>query len=179
MAQSWRTFKSKKADYITLLVINQPFAVRTRFELVVRLPVRQFSKLVVSATHPPHQSSVLFPIASAKVVYFSLTTNFHITFFFNFIKSHYKSTQRVDGGRWMVDGGRWMNSTFNLQPSTLNSQPSTLNPQPSTLNPQPSTLNPQPSTLNPQPSTLNSQPLILNQICMTPHFWVLLHKFLR
>ena len=24
----------------------------TRFELVVRLPVRQFSKLVVSATHP-------------------------------------------------------------------------------------------------------------------------------
>jgi hypothetical protein len=28
------------------------FAEATRFELVVRLPVRQFSKLVVSATHP-------------------------------------------------------------------------------------------------------------------------------
>ena len=31
------------------------FAVGTRFELVVRLPVRQFSKLLVSATHPPHR----------------------------------------------------------------------------------------------------------------------------
>ena len=29
------------------------FAEGTRFELVVRLPVRQFSKLLVSATHPP------------------------------------------------------------------------------------------------------------------------------
>ncbi len=28
----------------------------TRFELVVRLPVRQFSKLVVSATHPNFQN---------------------------------------------------------------------------------------------------------------------------
>ena len=32
-------------------------AERTRFELVVRLPVRQFSKLLVSATHPPLQST--------------------------------------------------------------------------------------------------------------------------
>ena len=31
------------------------FAEATRFELVVRLPVRQFSKLVVSATHPNFQ----------------------------------------------------------------------------------------------------------------------------
>ena len=23
----------------------------------------------------------------------------------------------------------------------------------------------------------NLQPLIINQICLTPHFWVLLHKF--
>ena len=30
------------------------FAVRARFELAVQLPVRQFSKLVVSATHPSH-----------------------------------------------------------------------------------------------------------------------------
>ena len=31
------------------------FAVRGGFEPPVRLPVRQFSKLVVSATHPPHR----------------------------------------------------------------------------------------------------------------------------
>ena len=83
------------------------FAVRTRFELVVRLPVRQFSKLVVSATHPPHQSSVLFPIASAKVVYFSLTTNFHIAFFTNLSKvtiNQHKGWM-MDGGWWMMDGG--------------------------------------------------------------------------
>ena len=34
-----------------------PFsAVRAGFEPAVRLPVRQFSKLVVSATHPSHQA---------------------------------------------------------------------------------------------------------------------------
>ena len=32
------------------------FAVRAGFEPAVRLPVRQFSKLVVSATHPSHQA---------------------------------------------------------------------------------------------------------------------------
>ena len=32
------------------------FAVRGGFEPPVRLPVRQFSKLVVSATHPSHQN---------------------------------------------------------------------------------------------------------------------------
>ena len=32
---------------------------------------------------------------------------------------------------------------------------------------------------NLQLSTLSPQPLIINQICMAPHFWVLLHKFLR
>ena len=32
------------------------FAVRAGFEPAVRLPVRQFSKLVVSATHPSHQN---------------------------------------------------------------------------------------------------------------------------
>ena len=31
------------------------FAVRAGFEPAVRFPVRQFSKLVVSASHPPHQ----------------------------------------------------------------------------------------------------------------------------
>ena len=35
------------------------FAVRGGFEPPVRLPVRQFSKLVVSATHPSHQTLLL------------------------------------------------------------------------------------------------------------------------
>ena len=35
------------------------FAVRGGFEPPVRLPVRQFSKLVVSATHPSHQTLFL------------------------------------------------------------------------------------------------------------------------
>jgi hypothetical protein len=39
------------------------FAEATRFELVVRLPVRQFSKLVVSATHPNFH----FRFASANI----------------------------------------------------------------------------------------------------------------
>ena len=34
-------------------ILTQPLAERTRFELVVGLLLRQFSKLVVSATHPP------------------------------------------------------------------------------------------------------------------------------
>ena len=34
-------------------------AERTRFELAVGLPLRQFSKLLVSATHPPLQCLVL------------------------------------------------------------------------------------------------------------------------
>ena len=36
----------------------------TRFELVVRLPVRQFSKLVVSATHP---NFLTFALAGANI----------------------------------------------------------------------------------------------------------------
>ena len=39
---------------------SQPFdAERTRFELAVGLLLRQFSKLLVSATHPPLQCFVL------------------------------------------------------------------------------------------------------------------------
>jgi hypothetical protein len=37
------------------------FAVRAGFEPAVRFPVRQFSKLVVSASHPPHRG-VLNPV---------------------------------------------------------------------------------------------------------------------
>ena len=42
-------------------------AERTRFELVVGLLLRQFSKLVVSATHPPLQCFSSFALASAKL----------------------------------------------------------------------------------------------------------------
>ena len=42
------------------------WAERTRFELVVGLLLRQFSKLVVSATHPPLHGG-FEPIASAKL----------------------------------------------------------------------------------------------------------------
>ena len=42
------------------------FAEGTRFELVVRLPVRQFSKLLVSATHPPFRKFRLKHTAKNK-----------------------------------------------------------------------------------------------------------------
>ena len=41
----------------------------TRFELVVRLPVRQFSKLLVSATHP-HFHRILLLNCTAKIIRF-------------------------------------------------------------------------------------------------------------
>ena len=43
------------------------FAVRGGFEPPVRLPVRQFSKLVVSATHPSHQNCPVFLNGTAKI----------------------------------------------------------------------------------------------------------------
>ena len=47
--------------------MTQPFAEGRRFELLVPLRVRQFSKLVVSATHPTFLTFAfiggLFPIA--------------------------------------------------------------------------------------------------------------------
>lgn len=42
-----------KKEVIPQGVVLPFMAVRTRFELVVGLLLRQFSKLVVSATHPP------------------------------------------------------------------------------------------------------------------------------
>ncbi len=42
------TQKRKPFDFLS--------AVRAGFEPAVQLPVRQFSKLVVSATHPSHQN---------------------------------------------------------------------------------------------------------------------------
>ena len=49
---SFNTKKSYKLKFIRLFC---SFAERTRFELVVGLLLRQFSKLVVSATHPSLQ----------------------------------------------------------------------------------------------------------------------------
>ena len=43
------------------------FAVRGGFEPPVRLPVRQFSKLVVSATHPSHQADPSFLDRTANI----------------------------------------------------------------------------------------------------------------
>ena len=74
----WRPFASGLAwtpIKKRLRLTSQPFlglAERTRFELAVELPLRQFSKLLVSATHPPlrkHAESI-FSIATAKVVLF-------------------------------------------------------------------------------------------------------------
>ena len=42
-------------------------AVRGGFEPPVRLPVRQFSKLVVSATHPSHQNCPIFLNGTANI----------------------------------------------------------------------------------------------------------------
>ena len=42
----------------------------TRFELVVRLPVRQFSKLLVSATHPHFQSHSALELRCKDRVFF-------------------------------------------------------------------------------------------------------------
>ena len=48
-----RVYRTKKIEAIKPLFFLF-WAVRGGFEPPVRLPVRQFSKLVVSATHPPH-----------------------------------------------------------------------------------------------------------------------------
>ena len=68
------------------------FAERTRVELVVGVLLRQFSKLLVSATHPPFQANTeLFRFASAKIDTFLETAkffdkNFH--FFFRTTKNN-------------------------------------------------------------------------------------------
>ena len=55
-------------------------AVRAGFEPAVQLPVRQFSKLVVLATHPPHQ---LFSLATANIrPFFGFTSFFYNYFLF-------------------------------------------------------------------------------------------------
>ena len=53
-------------------------AVGARFELAVQLPVRQFSKLLVSATHPSHH---VFNERMAKVQKHSVFQSFSLIFF--------------------------------------------------------------------------------------------------
>lgn len=55
-------------------------AERTRFELVVGLLLRQFSKLVVSATHPPLQN-VLLSFDECKVMCFGWIVQVFCRFF--------------------------------------------------------------------------------------------------
>ena len=68
-----------------LRLSSQPFlglAERTRFELAVELPLRQFSKLLVSATHPPlRKLAEVFSIATAKVLLFFIPARFFAIFF--------------------------------------------------------------------------------------------------
>ena len=64
-------------------VVGCEQAERTRFELAVELPLRQFSKLLVSATHPPLRklAEKLFSIASAKVLLFLIPARVLLIFF--------------------------------------------------------------------------------------------------
>jgi hypothetical protein len=63
-------------------------AVRAGFEPAVQLPVRQFSKLVVLATHPPHQ---LFSLASANIRPFFGFANFFAIYFYFFYFYFFKT----------------------------------------------------------------------------------------
>lgn len=55
----------KRPDYSRSFLLE---AEATRFELVVRLPVRQFSKLLVSATHPHFRCIGGLPNTDAKIL---------------------------------------------------------------------------------------------------------------
>ena len=70
--------KNTKSPQLTELQGFQlPLAERTRFELVVGLLLRQFSKLVVSATHPPLLDCGLAVFRDAKLeLYFDMTKFF-------------------------------------------------------------------------------------------------------
>lgn len=52
LLERWVGLKAKNPQRM-LRVFS--FAVRAGFEPAVQFPVRQFSKLVVSASHPPHR----------------------------------------------------------------------------------------------------------------------------
>ena len=52
-------FLTNQGQLVAVQLVTLVLAERTRFELAVGLPLRQFSKLLVSATHPPLQCFVL------------------------------------------------------------------------------------------------------------------------
>ena len=52
----------------------QGFAERARFELAEELPLRQFSKLVVSATHPPLRGFIS-EIGGKNTLFFDTTAH--------------------------------------------------------------------------------------------------------
>ena len=59
-SQNWAIEKEKTSTEVLLLRFLMLSAVGGGFEPPVQLPVRQFSKLVVSATHPSHQTDSFF-----------------------------------------------------------------------------------------------------------------------
>lgn len=77
-------------------VCSSFFAEKGGFEPPVQLPVRQFSKLLVSATHPPLQCFVLNCFSECKVTLFSQTRKIFPHFSSNssiFLHKKAKSTQ--------------------------------------------------------------------------------------
>ena len=74
-----RANKTKSCKSVACRIFDCTLAERTRFELVVGILLRQFSKLVVSATHPPLQWS-FFAFALQRYVFLLTAQNF-FTFF--------------------------------------------------------------------------------------------------
>ena len=79
--------ESDKTKIPQELAFLRVFAERTRFELVVGLLLRQFSKLVVSATHPPLQwfCADCSSFADTKVMLFFEFTNTIRKYFCKFV----------------------------------------------------------------------------------------------
>ena len=84
----WCDFRNDKKQKELEEKLQALFAERTRFELVVGLLLRQFSKLLVSATHPPFQANTeLFRFASAKIETFLETAKFLDKYFQIFLQT--------------------------------------------------------------------------------------------
>ena len=72
--------RNRPLCHLSIMVVMK-YAERTRFELVVGLLLRQFSKLVVSATHPPLQCFSSLALASAKIGRVFKSAKFWVIFF--------------------------------------------------------------------------------------------------
>ena len=57
---------------LLILIEFRSFAERARFDLAEELPLRQFSKLVVSATHPPLRGFIS-EIGGKNTLFFDMT----------------------------------------------------------------------------------------------------------